>query len=214
MAATWRLSFDLLSPALIVEPCSALAAQVLVDAPARLKEDTATKSEELEVSVRGIDNSRLPTNVLWGIVDAVFEALDEDYYATLQALCSLASTCRALRDHAQERLYHTVVLEDQYQFRAFADVRDRSPPGTCGTHVKVLECDVGSAWETRYALHDDEQLIPESVVDLLVNLEELETTGIDQGDYETCQPQCLTDFVMSFGDYRSVCPNSSTHSQY
>ncbi|KAI0742418.1 hypothetical protein C8Q80DRAFT_1122711 [Daedaleopsis nitida] len=36
MAATWRLSFDLLSPALIVEPCSALAAQVLVDAPARL----------------------------------------------------------------------------------------------------------------------------------------------------------------------------------
>ncbi|KAI0747826.1 hypothetical protein C8Q80DRAFT_1270300 [Daedaleopsis nitida] len=39
MAATWRLSFDLLSPALIVEPCSALAAQVLVDAPARLGSD-------------------------------------------------------------------------------------------------------------------------------------------------------------------------------
>ncbi|KAI0754674.1 hypothetical protein C8Q80DRAFT_1266257 [Daedaleopsis nitida] len=43
-AATWRPSFDLLSPALIVGPCSALAAQVLVDAPARLVETSNTST--------------------------------------------------------------------------------------------------------------------------------------------------------------------------
>ncbi|KAI0748333.1 hypothetical protein C8Q80DRAFT_1270752 [Daedaleopsis nitida] len=54
MAATWRLSFDLLSPALIVEPCSALAAQVLVDAPARLVSSlpsTISRNSELELTL-------------------------------------------------------------------------------------------------------------------------------------------------------------------
>ncbi|KAI0753373.1 hypothetical protein C8Q80DRAFT_1267783 [Daedaleopsis nitida] len=50
MAATWRLSFDLLSPALIVEPCSALAAQVLVDAPARLKNKKGGESSRFPIT--------------------------------------------------------------------------------------------------------------------------------------------------------------------